>query len=134
MADIVITAANVQPRGGKTTDGVAGATLTAGQIVYLDEVAGTYKLADSNGAAALRSPDGITLNSASAGQPIKVHKSGPIVIGGALTAGAAYYLSDTPGGLCPVADVGTGEYATIIGIATSTTVLDVDIQESGVAL
>ena len=51
-----------------------------------------------------------------------------------MTAGVAYYLSDTPGGICPVADLATGEYPTIIGIATSTTVLDVKFHASGVAL
>ena len=56
------------------------------------------------------------------------------LLGATLTAGVAFYLSDTPGGICPVADVGTGEYATVLGFATSTTVLNLKIQESGVAL
>jgi hypothetical protein len=51
-----------------------------------------------------------------------------------MTAGVAYYLSDTPGGICPVADLGTGEYPSIVGIATSTTVLNVNFQSSGVVL
>jgi hypothetical protein len=135
MADLSITAANVVPGSDAVREsGTAGATITAGQLVYLDTSDMRYKLADANGAAALRVPNGIAINSASAGQPIVVQKGGDITIGGTLTAGATYYLSSDPGGLCLIADVGTGEYACIVGIAKSTTVLAVGIQPSGVAL
>ncbi len=136
MADLTITAANVLAGAGAAVSrGVAGATVTAGQAVYLDTSDGKWKLADNNSAtAAVRSPDGIALNGASNGQPLSVLTAGPITIGAALTAGVAYYLSDTPGGICPVADLATGEYPTVIGIATSTTVLNVQINSSGVAL
>jgi len=136
MADITITAANVLSLAGATSDrGTAGATITAGQAVYYDAADSKWKLADSNsGTAAARTPGGIALNGASNGQPLAVHKEGPITIGGTLTAGVAYYLSDTPGGICPVADVGAGEYPTVIGVATSTTALNVRITSAGVAL
>lgn len=136
MADISITATSVVAGGGaKTREGVAGATVTAGQVGYYDEDAGTWKLADCDSAtAAARSPDGIFLNSAAAGQPVKVATGGPVTIGATLTAGIAYYLSATAGGICPVADLSSGDYPTIVGIATSTSVLDVKFHESGVAL
>ncbi len=135
MADLSITAGSVLAGSTANTRlGTAGATVTAGQAVYLDSATSTYKLADSNGAAALRSPVGIALNGASSGQPVNIALSGPVTIGATLTAGVAYYLSDTPGGICPVADVGSGEYATVLGIATSASVLDLKIHESGVAL
>lgn len=136
MADLTITAANVLAGAGAAVSrSVAGATVTAGQAVYLDTADGKWKLADNNSAtAAVRAPGGIALNGASNGQPLSVLTSGPITIGAALTAGVAYYLSDTPGGICPVADLGSGEYPTVIGIATSTTVLNVQINSSGVAL
>lgn len=136
MADLTITAASVLAgSGARAARGIAGATITAGQSVYLDTTTGKWKLADSNSAtAAARTPGGIALNGASDGQPLAVHTEGPITIGAALTAGVAYYLSDTPGGICPVADLGAGEYPTVIGIAASTTVLNVKINASGVAL
>jgi len=136
MADLTITAANVLALAGSAVSrGVAGATVTAGQTVYLDTSDGKWKLADNNSAtAAVRSPGGIALNGASNGQPLSVLTAGPITIGAAVTAGVAYYLSDTPGGICPVADLGSGEYPTVIGIATSTTALNVQINSSGVAL
>jgi hypothetical protein len=135
MTDISITAANVVAASDtRKVTGTAGATITAGQTVYLDATDNRYKLADSNGAAALRVPVGIALNGASSGQPLTIAERGAITIGATLTGGVAYYQSDTPGGICPVADVGASEYVTLIGIATSTTVLDVSIVPSGVAL
>ncbi len=135
MADLSITAANVVAGSDAVREsGTAGATVTAGQLVYLDTSDFKYKLADSNGAAALRVPNGIALHGAANNQPLVIQKGGDITVGGTMVAGVAYYLSDTPGGICPVADLGSGEYPCIIGIAKSTTVLTVSIQPSGVAL
>lgn len=136
MADLVITAANVVAGSTSTVEnGTLGATVTAGQAMYLDSADSRWKLADSNSAtAAVRVPAGIALNGGATGQPVRVLREGAITIGATMTAGVVYYASDTPGGICPVADIGSGEYATIIGIATSTTVLEVDIHASGVAL
>lgn len=88
MVDIVITAASVLTDATTTTrQGSAGETVTAGKVVYLDSATGAYKLADSNGAAALRSPVGIALNGASAGQPLSIALSGQVTIGAVMTAG-----------------------------------------------
>lgn len=136
MADLVITAASViSGNGARVEHGKAGAALTAGQSVYLDAATNRYKLSDSNSAtAAVRHVDGITLNAAALDQPIAVHYRGPLTIGAALTPGQTYALSETPGGIQPVADLGSGEYPTILGMATSATVLEVKIQSAGVAL
>lgn len=138
MADLTITAANVvKGSNAKTVNGTAGATITAGQAVYLDQATtGKWLLADADGAsAAIRAGEkaGIALNGASDGQPITVLLSGNITIGATLTAGTAYYLSDTPGGICPLADVTGGDYYVLLGLASSTSVLAIDIQYSGVA-
>jgi hypothetical protein len=135
MADVSITAANVVAvPGAQTVQGFALATITAGQIVYRDATTQQFGLADNNGAAATRVPVGIALNGAAANQPLTVLTFGSITIGGTLVAGVAYYLGDTPGSLCPVADLSAGETATLIGIATSTAILKVDINPSGVTL
>lgn len=135
MTDIVITAANVIAGASATIlRGAAGATVTAGQPVARNPD-GTFILADNNAVtAAGRTAVGVALNGASAGQPLAVAKDGPVTIGGTLTPGVAYYLSDTPGGICPVADVGAGEYVVLLGLATSATVLNLAIQNSGVSL
>lgn len=136
MADLTITAANVVAgTGANIGTGTANASITAGQVLYLDSTTGRYGLADNNSAsAAVRAPVGIALHATASGQPIAFLTSGPITIGATMTAGVAYYLSDTAGGICPVADLASGEYPSIIGIATSTTVLDVKFHSSGVAL
>lgn len=136
MTDISITAANVlKGAGAVTEEGIAGATITAGQVVYRDSSDQKYKLADANGAsAAIRTPRGIALHGASDGQPLIIQRmSGEITIGATLTAGVTYYLSSDPGGICPLADVGSGEYFVIVGIAKSTTVLVLGGLYSGVA-
>lgn len=136
MADISITAANVLAgAGAETENGTLGAAATAGQVLYKAAADGRWYLADNNAASAeVRGPKGIALNGGAIGQPVRVLKSGLITIGGTMTAGVAYYLSDTAGGICPVADLGTGEFPSIVGIATSTTVLNVNFQSAGVAL
>jgi hypothetical protein len=133
MADLSITAANVVAgSGAKKVTGTAGATIVAGEAVYYDTATSTYKLADTDSAtAAVRSPAGIALNGAAANQPVTVLTSGPITIGATVAVGDVYYLSGTPGKLAPFADVAAGDYPCIIGICTSTTVLNVKIQEAG---
>lgn len=132
MTDISITAANVKAGAGAAiVHGTAGETITAGQVVYL--TGGEYKLADNDGTGTT-TPSGIALNGASDGQPLAVQTAGDITIGGTLTAGTAYYLSGTPGGICPVADVTTGDTVAQLGLAKSTTVLALRIQVPGVTL
>lgn len=136
MADLTITAASVVAGDGSTVvRGTAGVAITAGQAVYLDATTGKYALADSNSATvAARRAGGIALNGAALNQPITVLTAGAVTIGATLTAGTAYYLSDTAGGICPVADLGSGENVCLIGLAASASVLNVDIQNPGVVL
>ena len=136
MADLTLTAANVLAGSNATTNlGTAGATITAGQVVYFDDTTKTYKLADTDSAtASVRSPVGIALNGASSGQPLMVLTAGDITLGAVLTGGVAYYLSGNAGGICPVADVASGDYPVILGMAKSTSVLAIKIVEAGVAI
>ena len=136
MVDIVITAsAIIAGSNSAQVHGTAGETIVAGKAVYQSASTKKWMLADSNSAtAAARQAAGIALNGASDGQPVTVHKFGDLTVGAVLTAGQAVYLSDTPGGLCPLADVGAGEYVCLVGLAKSTSVLAVDIQFPGVSL
>lgn len=136
MADLVITAASVVAGTNAVIEsGSAGETITAGKAVYKSAATKKYMLADNNAATAeVRQSIGIALNGASLNQPVSVQKYGDITLGAVLTAGTAVMLSDTPGGLCPLADVGAGEYVCQIGLAKSATTLNVDIQYPGVSL
>ncbi|MGY6251637.1 hypothetical protein ACXIUS_29615 [Bosea thiooxidans] len=136
MADITITPANViAGSNASIASGTAGETITAGQAVYLSSTSKKWMLADSNSATAeARQAKGIALNGASLNQPVSVQTSGDIIIGGTLTAGTAYYLSETPGGIQPAADLAAGEFVCLLGLAKSTTVLALNIQFPGVSL
>lgn len=139
MADLSVTPSNViAGNGTPTKTGTAGAAIAAGEIVYLDTAAtGKWQLADSDAASAeargRTANVGVALNSAAANQPLVVQTGGPVTLGAVLTAGAAYYLSDTPGKICPLDDVTGGDYFVLLGLATSTSVLKLDVQYSGVA-
>ena len=136
MTDLSITAASVvaDPSASRTS-GQAGETIAAGKAVYLDPTTRKWLLADSNSAtAAAKKAGGIALNGASLNQPLVVCTGGPVTIGATLTAGAPYYLSETPGGIQPTADLASGEGVCLIGLAASTTVLNVAIQTPGVTL
>ena len=136
MADLAITATLVVAgANARKVDGVCGETITAGQAVYYDAAAGRYLKADANSAvAAARVATGIALNGGAINQPLKVQTDGLITIGAALTAGMAYALSSTAGAIRPVADNTTGDYPCLMGIATTTAILDIGIQSAGVAL
>lgn len=122
MSDLSITAANVAAgTAAVTVDGTAGATITAGQCVYLDSTTSTYKLCDADSAtAAVRAPAGVSLNGASSGQPIKIQTGGNINPGATVVVGQIYVPSATAGGIAPVTDLTTGWYTSILGVATTT--------------
>ena len=135
MADLTITAASVvQGALARTEVGIAGETITAGMAVYKAST-GLWMKADSNSATAeARAATAIALTGSSLNQPIVVQTSGTITIGATMTAGIQYYLSDTAGGICPVADIGSGEYVDLVGLSTSTTVMTLNFKYSGVSL
>jgi len=136
MTDLVITPANVVAgSNAQTVEGTAGVSILAGKLVYKDSTTKKYLLTDTNAAAQeARRPAGVALHAAELNQPINVQTAGDITIGATLVAGTDYYASDTPGGICPRVDVGTGESVCLIGLAKSTTVLALDIQFPGVQL
>ncbi|RVN04654.1 hypothetical protein [Sinorhizobium meliloti] len=139
MADITVTPSNVvASAGARTENGIAGATVTAGQIVFLDSTTtGKWLLADADAATAAargQGKVGVALNGAALNQPLAVQTEGPITIGATVVAGTAYYLSPNPGGIAPLADILTGDYVTLVGIATSASVIKLDFQYSGVSL
>jgi hypothetical protein len=134
LADYSITAANVLAGTGAVKEnGVAGTAISAGQAVYKDASdSGKFKLADNDSAtAAVRSFYGIALHGASSGQPLTVHKEGPLTLGATLAVGDVVCLSSTAGGLCPSADIAAGDYNTVVGVATSTTVVNVSPNAAG---
>jgi hypothetical protein len=133
MADVSITAGNVLAGTGSTTRGTAGATLTAGQPVYLDASVARYKAANALTASSAVVA-GITLNGGSNGQPMEIIQSGILTAGGTLAVGKTYILSSNSGGICPVDDESTNHYISVLGVATSSSLLKMNPIISGVKL
>lgn len=139
MADITITAASVlASSSANITDGTAGATITAGQVLYRDSTSGTMKLADSDASAATAAPVGIALHGASSGQPIKYVTADPaFTFGGTVAAGDTIWLSDTAGGMTLLgphttsAELETGDVITVLGVAVTTTTMNLKMVTGG---
>ena len=136
MADLSVTPASCVPVAPAVVQwGTAGATITAGKPMYLESATNTWKLADNDSATAeVRQATALSLTGSSAGQPVAYMMTGQVTLGATMTAGVVYYLSATAGGICPVADLTSGKYPCTVGIATSTTVLQLGFNYSGVAL
>jgi hypothetical protein len=139
MADISITAASVLASSSAVIDRLHnfGATVTTGQSVYLDPTALTWKLIDSNAAATgneLTTVKGVALHGGANGQPAAVVLEDPdFTPGGTLTNGSAVFTSTTAGGITH--DVpSSGAYPTFLGLAKSTTKLNLRPCSSGAVI
>lgn len=123
-ADISITAASFRAGAGALFHtGIAGATITAGQLVAISPSTGKFVLADANDAS-LCNVAGIATHAAIDGSPLAVcYYANNMTLGGTLsTATMVYVLSATAGGIAPVADLSAGGlYPNVCIIATSTT-------------
>lgn len=121
MADLTITAASVVLSSGTKESGTAGATITAGQALYLDSATNTLKLAQCDGTAAEADVVGVSLHASLSGQPIAYAKNGAALNIGATTAKTtAYVLSAAAGGICPQADLVSTNKIVYLGYATAT--------------
>lgn len=132
MADLSITAASViASSAARRISKAAASTITAGQVVYLNS-SGTVAPADANASAATAAVLGIAENGGGAGQRISVITADPaLVIGATVAVGDILVLSATAGGIAPAADLTTGHYATVLGVAVSTTAINFDPLAAG---
>lgn len=132
MAAITITPSSVvKSTGAQTQTGFAGGTITAGMAVFLNS-SQLYVAADANDTT-IDEVTGIALNSASTGQPVCVQTSGNITIGGTVVAGTIYVLgASVAGDINPAADLASGWARCIIGVASSTSVIVLGINNTGV--
>ena len=132
--DLSITSSQVLVTADtETAEGTAGATITAGQTLYLDSSDSKYKLADANASSSTAACIGIALHGSSDGQPIKLATGGSITIGaGAAPAvGTTYVLSATAGGIAPNVDATSGWFKTIIGVGAASNQISLKVFASG---
>ncbi len=131
-----VTYTSIRPFTSATTIDVvtAGATIAAGEVVYLDTTdSNKAKLADNNASAATAVVKGLALHGGVSSGGLVVLTGGSIVLVGAtMTVGATYYLGATAGQIVPEADLATGHYVSRLGTAASATQLDLDIANTGI--
>jgi len=135
MTTVSQTPANVvaDADGLKTVDGIAGATITAGMICKLSS-AGTWAAVDADDAIYKTEQVGVALCGASVNQAVRIMQGGTLTVGGTVSAGTVYCAAaDTAGGWAPVADISTGKYLTIVGVAISATKAQIGIIVTAVA-
>jgi hypothetical protein len=125
MADISITASNVIGSAlARRVSKSASSTITAGQPVYLTST-NLVAPADANASATTAKVFGIAENGGATGQRISVITQDPaLVIGATVAIGDVLVLSATAGGIAPAADLATGHFCTVLGVAISTTAIN----------
>jgi hypothetical protein len=139
MADVTITASSVlHGSGANLEDGLSGEAITAGQAVYWKTSTRTWFKAKNSGTAAesgyaTGSKVGVAVNSApGVGQYVKVLRDGNLTAGGTLVVGTAYVIGDAYGGIAPATDLGSSDYVTVLGVATTAAILKMAPIISGV--
>lgn len=136
MAAISITPANVQhSSAGILVHGIAGAAITAGQLLYKDSTDNTLKLADADLSAAAADIVGIAQNGAAVGQPVTFCSGDSAhVIGGTVAVGTIYCAGPTAGEIVPLADLAAPSRVRVVGIGVSTTAINVKLWNTGLTL
>jgi hypothetical protein len=110
----------------QVTVGTAGEALTQGQPVYLS--ASKWYRCDANDTAAKAVCAGIVLTPAATdGVVIIAPNNATVDLGATLAVGTTYAVSATVGGVCPIADITSGQYPTILGTATTAAKLPLSI-------
>lgn len=145
MADYTVVAANVIASSNViryyATNGlvaVAGSNITAGMPVYQNPDTLLFFPVDANdpaGSAVATKAVGIAENTAYTGQPLFVVIRDPAFQPGITTllAGDVVIASGTAGGLKEAGGKASGDYVSVLGIATSTTTMNLNAFRSDVA-
>lgn len=132
MTDLVITAADVARVDGSVQTKNAGVAIVAGDSVFVDSN-GVLQLSINDDTAIEAASSGVALNDGAVGQPVTYQVSGNLDVGATLVIGETYVVGAALGGLAPVADIASSEFATVVGIATAADNLKMGLLPSGVA-
>jgi len=132
MADISQTPANVAIGASTTRTLVVqvGEAVAQGQPLYRDATNSKYYRCDANDGAAKARVAAIALTAAALDGYALVSLPGNepgkslVNLGATLTVGEIYVVSANVGAIAPEADLATGHYVTVIGVATTASLLD----------
>lgn len=125
----------VRPTSDTVQDRVTyGATIAAGQPVYLDTTDSEYKLADNNASATTAKAYGIAITpGVDAGYGYVARGGSIVLVGTTMIVGATYFLGGTAGEIIPEGDFATGDNVTRLGTASTATTLKLSIEATGIA-
>ena len=131
MASITLSAnALVDLQGAAQLQGIAGEAIAQGKLVYRDPITRKFFLAKAD-AAGTKICVGVARNGAALGAPLDVAPSGLVSgLGAVLTAGLYYVLSAaTAGAIAPVADLVSTNADVLVGLALTTSTLQLLIKD-----
>ena len=131
MAALTITVADIRLTASSVIDRVtAGETVTPMQPCYKGSGGEYYQSANTS--ALLADCKGLFLTHGEDGIEVEIVKKGLIQVGsGILTINTAYCVG-AAGEIIPYGDLTSGKFGTFLGWATTTSLLDLQIQASGV--
>lgn len=102
-------------------------------MVYLKDADKKYWKTDADTAAEAEAA-GMVMTPAAADGYFIIATGGDVITGGTMAAGVDYYIHTTAGAIGLIGELTTGDFATRIGKAISTTVLRLDIDVATVAI
>jgi hypothetical protein len=136
MADVSFTATGILAASGRQLTLTAGATITAGQVLYADST-DTDKLKPANAATSSATAAALYFALANCADeqriPVLAIEPGSVLTCNGLTAGEVYVLSgNTSGSVAPAADLTAASTwrGVVVGVATSTTSLKLGLINS----
>lgn len=134
MANLTITPANLVITSSQSLRyGISGVAIAQGDSLYIDLTdSNKMKLAIATSAAASVFA-GVAVCACAANQSVAYVPIGGLTIGSTLGLGLIYCVSATAGKICPYADLVTGNYVSVIGMPTTTAILDIYPKNSGIA-
>lgn len=134
MAAVSITPANVGIASLNTVilKGNCGETIVQGQPIYIKASDKLLYKGDANASDETASATGIALSGGTIGTPIAYVRKGPMKIGGTVAVGIPYCVGPVAGEIVPHSDLTTGDRVTYLGTGSSTTVIDVLVNATGI--
>jgi hypothetical protein len=136
MADLSITAASVKLKSNVKPPIVVhvGEAVAQGQPGYSKAAdAGKYWRADAD-TAIEAAASGVFLTAAASGGYAMFAPPGCIIdLGATLTVGQVYYVSPNVGAICLYTDLASGDFVTIVGVASAVDTIELIMKSTGVA-
>jgi hypothetical protein len=112
---------------------IYGATVAAGNPLYLDTADGEHKLGDSNASVTTAKVRAVAITPGiDAGYGLVATSGSIILVGTTMVVGTNYYVGATAGEIIPEGDLATNDFVTRLGTASTATQLDLSIVATGI--